>query len=289
MRLTLWLMLALAVAALCGAGALAAEEPKVAKEDWDWAAAMTQVARKGKATTKPGVVLTLGDSLSYANPSTAWARQGQGLAAEDRAVLKWSHAFEDQSESNGWWLAAVDRPGGRSETASSGVRTDQYLKGGHHGLGALKDILEKYRPQAAFVLLGANDASAGRQPEDVARDMAAILDAIIAAGAVPVLQTCAPRADDAADRRTREYNRLYLGLARERKLPVIDLYGEFMGRAPGGAWKTQLLAADGIHFSPQPAAGPPTEKNLAKCGYLLRCWLAVQKLKEVKKGVFDKL
>jgi lysophospholipase L1-like esterase len=282
--------LALAVAAaLLGDGGLAAGEPTVVKEDWDWATAMMEVAKKGKAAAREGVVLTLGDSLSYANPSTAWARQGQGLTAEDRAVLKWSHAFEDQSESNGWWLAAVDRPGGRSETAASGIRADQYLQGGHHGLPALKDILARHKPQVAFVLLGANDAAAGRKPPDVARDMGAILDAITAAGCVPVLQTCAPRADVAADRLTREYNRLYLELARERKIPVIDLCGEFLKRAPGDAWKTQLLAADGTHFSAQPAAGPPTEENLARCGYLLRCWLAVQKLKEVKKSVIDKL
>jgi hypothetical protein len=43
-----------------------------------------------------------------------------------------------------------------------------------------------------------------------------------------------------------------------------------------------LLNKDGIHFTTEGAGGPPTPENLAKCGYLLRCWLAVGKLRDIK-------
>ena len=78
-------------------------------------------------------------------------------------------------------------------------------------------------------------------------------------------------------------------LARARKIPIIDLHGEFVTRAPDGAWKTQLLGSDGVHFTHELSGGPPTLENLAKCGYLLRCWLSVQKLKEIKSKVLEKV
>lgn len=263
------------------------EVKTVFKEDWDWASAMRTVAAQGREKNREGVVLSLGDSLTYANQSTRWARNAKGATPEEKAVLEWSHAGK-KDDSDGWHLASLDAPGGgRSETAVSGIRTDEYIRGGKAGIQSLKETIEKYKPQVAFVLLGANDASKGRPPADVAKDMATILDALLANGTIPVLQLAAPRANPAKDELTRKYNAEYLRLARERKIPVIDLYGEFMTRAPNGAWKDQLLSKDGIHFTTEGAGGPATPENLAKCGYLLRCWLAVGKLREVKAQVIE--
>ncbi len=256
------------------------------KEDWDWATAMAEVAARGREKNREGVVLSLGDSLTYANPSTRWARNPVGGEPGDLAVLEWSHAGKGD-DSDGWHLASVDAAQGRSETAASGIRTDEFIAGGKAGLPPLKGILARYKPQVAFVLLGANDASAGRTPEEVARDMAMILDVLLANGTIPVLQLLAPRADPRCDELSRQYNRRFLEIARERKLPVIDLYGEFTTRAPGDAWKHRLLLDDGVHFTHELSGGPPTEENLAQCGYLLRCWLSVQKLKEIKARVLD--
>ncbi len=261
---------------------------EVVKEDWDWATAMITIATAGRGKNRDGVVLSLGDSLTYANQSTRWARSPKDGTPEDVAVLKWSHAGK-KDDSDGWHLASVDAPGGRSETAVSGIRTDQYIAGGKAGIMPLNGIIAKYKPQIAFVLLGANDASAGRKPEDVARDMATILDTLLANGTIPVLQFVAPRADPRQDELSRQYNQEYVKLARARKIPIIDLHGEFVTRAPDGAWKTQLLGSDGVHFTHELSGGPPTPENLAKCGYLLRCWLSVQKLKEIKSKVLEKV
>ena len=180
-----WLLVVMAVTAVC---VLAAEAPTVrpvpdplptverkgetvVKEDWDWARQMIPVARRFGG--KQGMILCIGDSLTYANQSTRWARAGsrtKGATESDKAVLKWSHADAGRTETNGWWMAAVDRPGGRSETAASGIRTDQYLKGGFHGLPSLDAILKKFNPQVVFILLGTNDAP-GRKADDVLKSM----------------------------------------------------------------------------------------------------------------------
>ncbi len=261
----------------------------VVQETWDWASEMLPVARR--FTGREGMVLLIGDSLTYANQSTRWARAGskaKGAIESDKAILAWSHADEDRKETNGWWMAAVDHPdGGRSETASSGIRTDQYIKGGHHRMPPLSEILEKFNPQVTFILLGTND-SPGRKAEDVLADMNTIVEMLLANGTIPVLTTCPPCRSQKKHDRIKEINTKYLSLASARKIPIIDLYGEMVSRRPGGTWQGTLVGRDGVHLTHELSDGPPTEENLKNCGYLLRCWLTVQKLKEVKEKVLDK-
>lgn len=271
--------------------ALAAEQgnstPAVIKEDWDWASPMAKVVRQGKGKNVEGVVLHLGDSLSYANQSTRWAFAGApGGTSEDKAIVAWSHAGK-KDNTDGWYLARMDHPAGdRSETAASGMRTDEYIAGGKRGMPPLKAILEKYKPQVAFVLLGTNDAKGGRPVADVAANMATIVDTILANGTIPVLQLVPPGADEGHNEFVRQYNAAYVALARKKRIPIVDLYGEIITRAPSD-WKSKLISADGIHFTGELAGGPPTPENLARCGYLLRCWSAVRKLSEVKARAID--
>jgi lysophospholipase L1-like esterase len=267
----------------------ATDTPKAAvlKEDWDWATPMAQVVKQGKGRNVEGVVLQLGDSLTYANQSTRWAFSGAPDGTpEDKATVAWSHAGK-RDNTDGWYLARMDHPaGGRSETAASGIRTDEYIAGGKRGMPPLKTLLEKFKPQVAFVLLGTNDAKGRRPVADVARDMATIVDTILANGTVPVLQLVPPGADEKHNEVVRQYNEAYVTLARAKKIPMIDLYGEFVTRAPGD-WKTKLIAPDGVHLTYEVSDGPPTPENLARCGYLLRCWAAVKKLSEVKAKAID--
>jgi len=303
-----WMVLAAVLAAMAATREAAAQAPKAAirplpasmpaverkgdtvvTETWDWAKAMIPVARKFKGT--PGTIVLMGDSITYANQSTRWARAGKnakGATAADKAILKWSHADDGKKETNGWWMAAADRPGGRSETAASGIRTDQYIKGGFRKLPSLAAILKKFNPQVAVILLGSNDAR-GRKPDDVLKDMNTIVEMVLNNGTVPVLTTLPPARSERMHANVREINKRYLSLAAARKLPVIDLYGEFVSRRPKGAWAGTLVGPDGVHLTHALASGPPTKDNLANCGYLLRCWLTVQKLKPVKAKVIDRL
>jgi len=261
----------------------------VVKETWDWAKAMIPVARKFTGTE--GVVVFAGDSITYANQSTRWGRnvafnRKGGYTASDKAILRWSHAYDGKKDTNGYYLASVDRPSGRSETAASGITTAQYLKGGFHGLPPLSAILKKYNPQIVMVLLGSNDAR-GRDPLDVLKDMNTIIEMILANHSIPVLTTLPPARNQRMHERIKRINELYLGLAAARKIPIIDLYGEFVSRQPDGKWQGTLVGPDGVHLTHKLADGPPTPENLKNCGYLLRCWLSVQKLKEIKAKVID--
>src|ERR1043165_4800254 len=86
----------------------------------DYAEAMKKVA--AQFTGKEGVVLHLGDSITYANPYGGWAKYGKGKTPADVAVLKWMHCGAND-DTDGWFLASVDRPGGQSETAKGGIRS----------------------------------------------------------------------------------------------------------------------------------------------------------------------
>lgn len=258
---------------------------------WNWAEAMQPVAKRGSG--KEGRILLIGDSLTYANQSTRWARMGSGAPGateSDKAILEWSHANKGASDLNGWHLASVDRVPGqavRSETAASGIRTDQYLKGGYRGMDSLDALIRKHNPQVAIVLLGTNDVNAGRDPKDILADMNTIIEKLLANGTIPVLTTIPPLKNDTRHKAAREVNDLYLRLAKARLIPVIDLYGEMVARQPDGQWQGTLVGPDGVHLTHDKAGEAPTEENLRICGYLLRCWLTVQELKDVKAKVID--
>lgn len=249
----------------------------------EYAEAMKKVALKFRG--KEGVVLHLGDSITYANPYSAWARHGQGKTARDQAILKWMHAGAG-NDTDGWHLASVDRPGNRSETAASGVRSDEYLAGGKGGLPPLAEILKKYNPQIAVVMLGTNDASASRKAADYKADMGKIVDALLANGTIPILSTIPPH--PGREELAKSYNTALAEIARERKIPLLDYAAEILKRRPKD-WNGTLLGKGDVHPTAGNAAAAPTEENLGSSGYLLRGWLSVQKVAEVKEQVIDRL
>src|SRR6516225_7925479 len=110
-------------------------DEKPLPQEWDYAISMRKVAER--FTGRPGVVLHVGDSITYSNPYGQWARAGKGKTDEDKAVLTWMHAGAD-NDTDGWWLARFDHPdGGRSHTACSGIRADEMLAGGTQKMPSL--------------------------------------------------------------------------------------------------------------------------------------------------------
>jgi hypothetical protein len=117
-----WTIGAIALVLTRGATAAAAEPLPQA---WEYAAAMKQVATEFRGSA--GVVIHVGDSITYANSHGQWASSGQGQTAEDIAVPAWMHTGS-HDETDGWYLASFDHPaGGRSYTAASGIRLDEML------------------------------------------------------------------------------------------------------------------------------------------------------------------
>jgi lysophospholipase L1-like esterase len=283
-------VIGLAAIALCGLaqGSRADDQAEPLKQTWDYAVAMKRV--EAGFHGRPGVVIHVGDSITYANPYGAWARGGQGQTADDKAALKWMHAGAD-NDTDGWWLARFDHPdGGRSYTAASGMRADELLAGGKQHLPSLKDLLAMYRPQMVVLMIGTNDASAGRLLAAYQKDLIRATDLILAAHAIPILSTIPPHPGRLE--LAKSYNDAVRQLAKERNLPLIDFEREILRRRPND-WSGTLLGKGDVHPTAEHAgvnaAAAPTAGNLANCGYLLRGWLSVRKIAEVTRTVIDAL
>ncbi len=275
---------ALVLAALAAAARLAAEETPQ-PQPWDYAAAMKAASARSKG--RAGVVLHLGDSITYANPYGAWARYGAGRTPDDVALLRWMHAGDD-NDTDGWWLARVDLPGGRSHTACSGIRSDEMLAGGKSNLPPLAELLDKYQPQMAVLMLGTNDVSAGRKPEEFRADMTKAVDLILERGIIPIVSTIPPHVG--RPELARSFNEALRALAKAKSVPLVDFEAEILKRRPND-WDGTLLGKGDVHpTANQGGANPasePTAENLRNSGYLLRGWLSVKKIGEVKRVVLD--
>jgi hypothetical protein len=140
-----------------------------------------------------GFVVHLGDSITYANAFGQWARYGSGKTGDDTAICNWMHSDEwpggGNDSASGWYLAAYDMPGGRSYTAESGIRTDQYLAGSADLPSSDEMFTTGYTnpdgkqytdAQMATVMLGTNDASSNRTTQDMIDDLEAIVDKVLA-------------------------------------------------------------------------------------------------------------
>jgi len=274
-------MLGLCLALLAGSSQ-AFEHTKVIPEPWDWVSAQKEIGAKFTGTK--GVTVILGDSNSYANQATKWVNYGKGYTDEEKAIMAWSHKGKKDG-TNGWWLTSVDVRSGRSHTSASGVRADEYLRGGKQGLPPLDDIIRKYNPQVAYIALGTNDASANHKPEQYIGNVAKMVDKLYANGTMVIMMTVPTHPSRQA--LVQQYNEQIYRLGAEKKFAVADVYGAFIERRPGDTWNGTLNRKNNVHFTFAKSAGPATPENLRDDGYLLRCWVMVHKLIEVKKHAID--
>jgi hypothetical protein len=266
--------------------ATAQAEEKPLAQSWEYVPSMKKVAERFKG--RPGVVLHLGDSITYSNPYGQWARGGKGKTNADNAVLSWMHTGAD-NDTDGWWLARFDHPaGGRSYTACSGIRADEMLAGGKNKMPPLTGILDQYKPQMVVLMLGTNDVGANRKVESFQADMEKAVDAILERGVICILSTIPPH--PGKPELAKQYNDALRKVARARGLPVIDFEQEILKRRPND-WNGTLLQKNDVHptigMGEVNATSEPTAENLRSSGYLLRGWLSVQKIAEVKKNVLD--
>ncbi len=253
-----------------------------------------------------GFVVHVGDSITYAAPYGSWARYGNGKTTADTNICNWMHANINGDGTNntnsGWWLAYYDVPNrDGSFTARSGIRADQYLAGlTYPDLPGVDQMFtsgftnpdgKQYRDAEICVLmLGTNDVGASRTSAAFIADLGSIVDKMQAAGVIVAVSTLPPRYGfDAA---IADYNTQIRSMAQTKAIPLIDFYQEVVRRRPNGTWMNTLISSDGVHpnsdYGGYHADSDPYADGgdaLSNSGYLLRDWLSVQKIQEIKTKV----
>jgi hypothetical protein len=255
----------------------------------------------------------LGQGQSAADAQViAWARGGS-----------WGGTNFDATNKNGWFLATADTTPQRGMTASNGISAGELVSGccnggptmpsninpvtskliltdgAYPGNLQIDTIITAFSDaQFAVIMLGAADPA---NPNNVV-ELTALVDRLEAQHIVPILTTIPPRSDVVANSLNIQFNNAITTLAQTRGLALIDLYQEILLRRPGTTWLGTLIDADGVSLSASgggfvsgsnpygaggDAATSTTGDAVANVGYLLRSWLTVQKLKEVKQYVID--
>jgi hypothetical protein len=227
----------------------------------------------------------------------------------------------DAANTNGYYLTAVDI-GSRGMTSSGGITTGEFLSGAGNGgpdMPGASDLATGRtnvadtaitgnlhvdsvawafsNAQFAVVMLGTNDVGGSVATGTFGANLASIVDKLEARNIVVVLSTIPPRVGSDVS----AYNGAIRSLAQSRGLPLIDFHDEILARRSGTSWQGTLIDSDGIHptggvSGATPASDPyeggdaalhRTGTHATNSGYLLRAWLTVQKLKEVKTYVAD--
>ena len=231
-------------------------------------------------TKTGGKVLQVGDSMTYSFAYGDWARHKTGATASDLETINWMHAGAFDS-TDGWSLSSD------GTTAMNNAGWDSGFVDNIFVTADLNDA------QFAVVMFNVNDLTFIKSR----------INEFIAAGIVPVLSTIPPRTDPVFDTTLGEpYNEALRALAEELSLPLIDYSKEILLRRPNGSWENTLISNDGVHPSGgfngySPISDPYADGGDAlthttgdaalNSGYLLRTWLTVQKMKEIKQKAVD--
>ena len=236
-----------------------------------------------------GKVLQVGDSMTFSYAYGDWARHthsgsATGATVSDVETVNWMHAGVFDA-TDGWKLS------------SDGVTAMNNANWGSAFIDNIFVSADLNDAQFAVIMFNVNDITFVENR----------INQFITAGIVPVLSTIPPRTDldynrDKAD----PYNLELIALAEKLSLPIIDYSKEILLRRPNGTWAKTLIGnesgTDGVHptggvngytaiSDPYADGGDPathtTGDATLNSGYLLRTWLTVQKMKEIKQKAVD--
>jgi lysophospholipase L1-like esterase len=185
-----------------------------------------------KVTLKKGdKVIFFGDSLTALAVKDRRVPEGKGYVPLVRAALK-----------------------------ENGVEVDAVATGGHKVTDLLKrvdrDVLAK-KPTVVVIQIGVNDVSAGVTPEMFKAQLEELIDKLHKGGAQVIQCSCTCRREgydptSALDKKLDALADVARGIAREKKLPLVDLRAAFIdywkkhnaGNKPNG-----VLTYDGNHWN----------------------------------------
>jgi hypothetical protein len=206
-----------------------------------------------------GYVAQFGDSITHS--MAFWSPMGwsdpQGYLTGDDGL--------PGKPTNMRWRDYVKgtRDKGPKHANYSGWRVGQVLK-------AMDQVIERDKPEVAIIMVGTNDISGGRVPDNYHKGLEQIVRKCIAAHCVPILNTIPPRRDH--DEAVAIANKTIRDVANRLNVPLADFHAECLRRRPDDSWDGTLISVDGVH----PSGGKSndySEQNLSVCGYALRNWI----------------
>ena len=137
-------------------------------------------------------------------------------------------------------------------------------------LNSVDPVLEREKPEFAIIMIGTNDISGNKVPNNYQADLEKILTKCVKANCIPILNTIPPRRDH--EDSVEKLNTIIRDLAKTTKTSLVDYHAAILTRRPGKTWDGTLISKDGVH----PSGGKSNlydEENLKNCGYALRNWL----------------
>jgi hypothetical protein len=194
-----------------------------------YAGHVREIRASGAGKVRPDVFLFAGDSLT--------------------AATLYTHIL-------GGWL-------GRGLTVRQGVGTVT----AEYGASNIKTYLVDARPEFAVVMYGTNDLERESVSTSM-RHMAAIIDACVEAGTIPIVATIPPKGFDRGEQQGPErFNRALVDLARQKRVPVSYVFDEMMRH------DLKAMLYDGIHLQPETgndAAGRALRRTMDQVYFALR-------------------
>jgi lysophospholipase L1-like esterase len=196
----------------------------------NYAENVRRVHARGAGTVGPDVFLFAGDSIT--------------------AATVYTHVL-------GSWLA-------RGLTVRQGVGTVTT----DYGAANIKRYLPDARPEFVVVMYGTNDQERGASISGSMRNLAAIVDACLEFGSIPVLATIPPRGYNKRNQQGQErYNRAVAELGRQKRVPVSYVFEEMMQE------DLKAMLYDGVHLHPvagNETAGRALRRTMDEVYFALR-------------------
>lgn len=175
--------------------------------------------------------------LGGALASLLWV---QGALADTLLVVGDSISAAFGLETSQGWVSLLERRlaerGLQYQVVNASVSGDTSAG----GLARLPALLATHHPQLVIIELGGNDGLRGQSPAQLQRNLAAMIDRSLAAGAkVMLLGVQLP--PNYGPRYNQAFARVYTSLAEERQVPVVPFFLDGVGGVPG------MMQPDGIH------------------------------------------
>lgn len=248
----------------------------------DWVAAMREVHAHSEG--RPGVVLQLGDSITYSLAFFAPLQYTDDakVPPEAEAALRVLDAYIAE-ECYRW--KGGDKGNYSGQTAGWAARNvDRWI--------------DSLRPELAIVMFGTNDIRQGSIDKHE-ENLRALISRCLDAGVVVILTTIPPM--HGHEERVRETVEVQRRLAGELRVPLIDYYAHIMNRRPTdwdgrlpqfaeyGQWEVPtLISRDGVHPSnPSRWRNDYSAEGQMHSGYVLRNYLTLIACAEVIQTVFQ--